>query len=57
MKIKVDNRTYPSKKAALQEFSMAMRCCEGSELERMVFAYEAISDGYTDINTYEETMS
>lgn len=56
MKIIVDKKTYPSKKAALEELSLAMVCCDGSERDRMVFAYCAITSGYTVIDTYKETM-
>lgn len=54
-KIIVDGHTYPSKKAALKEFLMGMLACEGSESDRYAFAYDCISQGYTNINTYKET--
>lgn len=53
MQIKVDGKTYESKKAALQEFFEAMLCCDGSEGERMTFAYCAIENGATNIDTYK----
>lgn len=52
MKIKVDRIIYPSKKKALDEMFTAMLYCDGSEADRMSFAYCAISKGYTDIDTY-----
>lgn len=57
MKIVVDNKTYPSKKAALKEFHEAMLCTDGSERERMTFAYCCIMEGCTNIDTYKETAS
>lgn len=53
--ITVDGTTYPSKKAALNEFLQAMAGTDGSERERMAFAYCAIMGGCTSINTYKET--
>lgn len=53
-KITVDGQTYPSKKAALKEFLQAMAYTDGSERERMSFAYCAIMGGCTNINTYKE---
>lgn len=55
MKIKVDRTVYPSKKKALDEMFNAMLFCDGSESERMSFAYCAITKGYTDIDTYNYT--
>lgn len=52
--IHVDGKAYPKQKA-LKEFKEAMRYCEGSELERMTFAYFSILDGYKVIDTYKET--
>lgn len=56
MKIKVDGKVYPSKKYAEKFFLEAMMGTDGSEQERMTFAYCAIKEGYTDIDTYEEIV-
>lgn len=53
-KIIVDGCTYPSKKAALREVLMAMAGTDGSECERMTFAFCSIQEGYTNIDTYRE---
>ena len=53
-KITVDGKTYPSKKAALNEFLLAMAGTDGSEQERMTFAYCSIQEGFTNIDTYKE---
>lgn len=53
--IKVDRNSYKTKKEALCEFRMAMMCCNGSEQERMTFAYCAIEEGCTHIDTYNHT--
>lgn len=55
MKITVDNQTYTSKAKALNFFLNAMMACEGSEGERMKFAYCSILEGKKVIDTYEET--
>lgn len=54
-KITVDGTVYKSKKAALDEFYEAMCYCDGSEAERMMYAYIAIKSGFTNIDTYNET--
>lgn len=54
MKIKIDDKIYPSKKKALDEMFDAMMACDGSEGERMTFAYCAIKNGATKIDTYKE---
>lgn len=51
--IKVDNKTFKSKKSALAFFMEAMIWCEGSEGECMTYAYCAISEGYKNIDTYK----
>lgn len=56
MKVRIDGKYYPSKANALKEMRMAMMCCDGSESERMAFAYCSIEEGYTDINTYSEEV-
>lgn len=53
MKIIVDNKEYPSKKDALKEFFNAMLATDGSERDRMTYAY-IIQAGYRKINTYKE---
>lgn len=55
MRVLVDGTSYPSKKKALAEFKEAAMFCDGSEGERMKFAYFAILDGCTVIDTYEGT--
>ena len=55
MKITVDGKVYASKKAALAAFKLAAICCEGSEGDRMSFAYFSILEGCTVIDTYRET--
>ena len=55
-KITVDGIVYKSKEAALEEFYEAMCCCDGSEAERMQFAYCAILGNFTNIDTYKETV-
>lgn len=57
MKIVVDNQTFNSKKEALNFFSQAIAGTDGSEKDRMYFAYQSIKDGMTSINTYEETAT
>lgn len=54
MKIKVDGKVYPTKKKALEFFRSAMYACDGSEQERMTFAYFSILDGCNYIDTYLE---
>lgn len=54
-KIFVDGIEYASKEKAEKFFLDAMLACEGSEGNRMSFAYGMIVRGYTRINTYNET--
>lgn len=51
MKIIIDGRSYKSKKVALAEMEEAMMFCDGSEQERMTFAYLSIKEGCTIIDT------
>lgn len=53
MKITVDKQEYASKAEALAEYEEAMACTDGSERERMTFAFLAISEGCTRIDTYK----
>lgn len=52
--IVVDGKSYSSKKYALSFFKEAMYWCDGSEQDRMTFAYFSIVAGYTRIDTYNE---
>lgn len=54
MRVLIDGRSYRSKSMALAEMEEAMMCCDGSEQERMTFAYLALKDGCTVIDTYRE---
>lgn len=53
--ITVDKKKFRTMKSALQFFMAAMCACDGSEQSRMIFAFNAISEGKTNINTYRET--
>ena len=53
--IKVDNKTYKSRRIALSSFLQAMCACEGSEGERMSYAYAMLLAGYNEIDTYRST--
>lgn len=53
--ITVDKKTFRSKAKALNFFLNAMLACDGSEQQRMTFAYCAIAEGKTNIDTYRET--
>lgn len=55
MKIYVDGTCYNSKAYATKFFKEAMNACDGSEKERMEFAYYSILDGFDQINTYDGT--
>ena len=51
MKYMVDGLEFKSKKEAENFFLQAMMCCEGSEGERMTFAYCKIKEGCNVIDT------
>ena len=53
--ILVDGHAYKNKAQALAFFMDAMLACEGSERERMAFAYVSVKEGYKNIDTYNET--
>ena len=57
MKVIVDGMIYKSKASAERFFLRAMMACEGSEGNRMSYAYCMIKSGYTNINTYLETAT
>ena len=54
MRIVVDGTSYSSKKKALAEYEEAMLWTDGSEQQRMTFAYMAIKGGCTNIDTHKE---
>lgn len=54
MRVVIDGRSYRSKKVALVEMEEAMMYCDGSEQERMTFAYLSLKRGCTVIDTYRE---
>lgn len=51
MRIVVDGTSYSSKKKALAEYEEAMLWTDGSEQQRMTFAYMAIKGGCRFIDT------
>lgn len=53
--INVDGKTYKTKVEALRETLTAIMYTDGSERERMRFAYDSIQNGCTVIDTYKET--
>lgn len=55
--ITVDGKTFKSKAKALNFFLNGMLACDGSEQERMTFAYCSIAEGFKKIDTYKETAT
>lgn len=53
--IKVDKQQFADRKAAISHYSEAVIATDGSECNRMAFAYSALICGYSEIDTYNGT--